>query len=116
MTFHSKRKNIDFIFFFISSFFYLLKIVLTLFKGEIGEHFDYSLSPTFVVKQNDSSTADIVVFGDCNQAVEEGIKQLENLLDEDFVRKEFREEVIRKLSKSQVCYRTIKSCTFLEHL
>lgn len=50
-----------------------------------------------------------MVFGDCNQAVEEGIKQLENLLDEDFVRKEFREEVIRELSKSQVCYRTNNS-------
>lgn len=97
-------------------FFYLLEIVLTLFKGEIGEHFDYCSSPALVEKQNDSSIADIVVFGDCNQAVEAGIKQLEYLLDEDFVTKEFREDVIRKLSKSQVCYRTTNCCTFLEHL
>lgn len=42
-----------------------------------------------------------MVFSDCNQAVEVGIQHLENSLDEDYVRKEFREEVIRKLSKSQ---------------
>lgn len=47
--------------------------------------------------------ADIVVFSDCNQAVEAAIQHLENLLDENFVKKEFQEEVIRELSKSQVC-------------
>lgn len=107
-----RTSGFDFIFnakFDIIFFYYYSKIIFKLFKGEIGEHCDYSSSPAFGVKQNDSSLTNIVVFGDCNQAVEEGIKQLENLLDEDFVRKEFREEVIRELSKSQVCYRTNNS-------
>lgn len=67
-------------------------------------------------KQYDSSVAEIVVFGDCHQDVEAGIRHLENLLDGDFVRQEFREDIIRKLSKSQVCYKTNNSLFFLEHL
>lgn len=44
-----------------------------------------------------------MVFGDCNQAVEAGIQQLDNLLDGAFVRKEIKEKIIQQLSKSQVC-------------
>lgn len=44
-----------------------------------------------------------MVFGDCYQAVEAGIQQLDNLLDRDFVKKEIKEKIIQQLSKSQVC-------------
>lgn len=69
----------------------------------IGEHLSHSIRPAFEGNKNDATLADIVVFSDCNQAVEAAIQHLEKLLDEDFVRKEFQEEVIRELSKSQVC-------------
>lgn len=83
--------------------------VLTLFKGKIGDQHGQCSSLDLVDKQHDSSLAEIVVFGDCNQNVEAGIRHLENLLDRDFVRKEFREDIIRKLSESQVCYKTKKN-------
>lgn len=56
-----------------------------------------------VVKDKDASKATIIVYGE-NQDIDTGINRLENLLEGDFHIKEFKDEIIPSLSKTQVCF------------
>lgn len=83
---------------------FIFRKCFTLYKGGIGEYHGQYLSPALDEIQNEASVVDIVVYGECNKALETGIQQLEKMIDGDFVTKEFTEEIIQKLSKSQVCH------------
>lgn len=83
---------------------FIFRKCFTLYKGGIGEYHGQYLSPALDEIQNEASVVDIVVYGECFNAIEAGIQQLEKMIEGDFGTKEFTEEIIQKLSKSQVCY------------
>lgn len=56
-----------------------------------------------VIKDKDASKATFIVYGE-GQNIDAGINRLENLLEGNFDTKQFKEEIIKKLSKTQVCY------------
>lgn len=53
-------------------------------------------------KQIDASTATIIVYGE-GQDINAGINRLEHLLEGDYHIKEYKDDIITKLSKTQVC-------------
>lgn len=53
-------------------------------------------------KQIDASKATIIIYGK-GQDINAGIYRLEHLLEEDYHIKEFKDDIITKLSKTQVC-------------
>lgn len=57
-----------------------------------------------MVEDKDASKATIIVYGE-SQDIDTGINRLENLLEGDFDTKEFKDKIIPKLSKTQVCFR-----------
>lgn len=56
-----------------------------------------------VVRDKDASKATFIVYGE-GKNIDAGINRLEHLLEGDFDTKEFKDEIIKKLSKTQVCY------------
>lgn len=57
-----------------------------------------------MVEEKDASKATIIVYGEGHD-IDTGINRLENSLEGDFDTKEFKDEIIKKLSKTQVCNR-----------
>lgn len=57
-----------------------------------------------MVEEKDASKATIIVYGE-GHAIDTGINKLENLLEGDFDTKEFKDEIIPRLSKNQVGFR-----------
>lgn len=57
-----------------------------------------------MVEEKDASKATIIVYGEGHD-IDTGINRLENSLEGDFDTKEFKDGIIKKLSKTQVCYR-----------
>lgn len=53
-------------------------------------------------KQIDASKATIIIYGE-GQDINAGIYRLEHLLEEDYHIKEFKDDIITKLSKTHVC-------------
>lgn len=56
-----------------------------------------------VVEDKDASKATIIVNGE-SQDIDTGINRLEHLLKGDFHKKKFKDEIIPRLSKTQVCF------------
>lgn len=57
-----------------------------------------------MVEDKDASKATIIVYGEGHD-IDTGINRLENLLEGDFDTKEFKDEIIPRLSKTQVGFR-----------
>lgn len=57
-----------------------------------------------MVEDKDASKATIIVYGE-SLDIDTGITRFESLLERDFDTKEFKHEIIKKLSKPQVCFR-----------
>lgn len=75
-------------------YFYLILV-------EEGKPHGHQWNP--VVEDKDASKATIIVNGE-SQDIDTGINRLENLLEGDFHIKEFKDEIIPSLSKTQVCF------------
>lgn len=80
-----------------------------------GKPHGHHWNPVLEDKQNDASTATIIIYGE-GQDIDAGINRLENLLEGDFDTKEFKEEIIKKLSKTQVCDRRLRNITNIQLL
>lgn len=57
----------------------------------------------------DKESVTIVVYAENEKRIDAGIQSLENILDDEFQRKEFCEDCIHELTQSQVCLQRVMS-------